>query len=140
STTMRHINRVGHILVKKRKLSAADLKDLLAEQRLLGWKFGHIAVDSGKVAKQDLEDALKEQIQEEINDMFLWSDAQFEYVQGPPKNAADSPLSEVAYTQNLSSLILEAAYHADEILALRQIFETDNVIMGQTGKPIPTLS
>ena len=49
STSMQRINKVGNILLRRKKLSTEDLKTLLEEQRLLHWKFGHLAVDSGKV-------------------------------------------------------------------------------------------
>lgn len=136
STSMKRIDKLGDILLKKKKISAEDLKSLLGEQKLLGWKLGHLAVDSGKVSRKDVEEALREQVQEEVYDMFLWVDASFEFVQGPPRSKPDHPLSELTYSPSITSLVLEAAHHADEILKLRKLLDDPEVVLARIPKPL----
>ena len=79
SSSMRRINKLGKILLRRRTISKEDLDALLKEQKLLGWKLGQIALTSGLVKKKDIEDALREQVEEEIFDLFMWSNATFEF-------------------------------------------------------------
>src|SRR5206468_372788 len=60
SSSMRRINKLGKILLRRRTITKEDLDALLKEQKLLGWKLGQIALTSGLVKKDDIEDALRE--------------------------------------------------------------------------------
>ena len=59
-SSMRRINKLGKILLRRRRISKDDLDALLKEQRLLGWKLGQVALTSGLVRKEDVETALLE--------------------------------------------------------------------------------
>jgi len=116
SSTMKRVNKLGKILLRRKRISKDDLDALLKEQKLLGWKLGQIAVESGLVHKRDVEEALREQIEEEIFDMFMWKEAAFEFVEGrAPKMEENNPLSGLTFDANVMSLILEAARRADEL-------------------------
>jgi hypothetical protein len=136
STTMRRINKLGKILLRRRKLTPDELRLLLEEQRMLGWKLGQIAVNSGKVTKKDLEEALREQLQEEIFDMFMWSDAAFEFADGPPRHKSDNPLAELTLDMNITSLVLEAARRQDELLNIRTLVSDESMSLVRTAKEI----
>ncbi len=129
SSTMRRVTRLGKILLRKRRISSHDLEALLKEQKLLGWKLGQIAMTSGLVKKSDVEDALREQIEEEIFDMFMWSDAAFEFAEGRTvrNHQVDNPLAGVTFGANITSLLLEAARRNDEMLMTRRIFHDDEI-------------
>ena len=130
SSTMRRINRLGKILLRRRRITREDLDALLKEQRLLGWKLGQIAMTSGLARKEDVEAALLEQIEEEVYDLFMWSDATFEFTEGkaPPKQV-DNPLSDLTFGKSVTSLVLEAARRADELLMIRKILDDENVTL-----------
>ncbi len=133
STTMKRVNRLGKILVRLRKITTDDLKNLLEEQKLVGWKLGQIALNTGKITKHDLETALHEQVQEEIFDLFMWKDAAFEFADGPPKEKSNNPLAELTIDTNVTSIILEAARRADELLQIREIVNDEEMIPKLTG-------
>lgn len=129
SSSMRRVNKLGKILLRRRRITGPDLDALLKEQKLLGWKLGQIAMTSGLVKKQDIEDALREQIEEEIFDMFMWTDAAFEFAEGRTAHAhaADNPLAGMTFGGNITSLLLEAARRNDELLMTRRIFHDDEM-------------
>lgn len=132
SSSMKRINKLGKILLRRRKISKEDLDALLKEQKLLGWKLGQIAVESGLVQKKDVEEALREQIEEEIFDMFMWKEAAFEFVEGrAPKLEENSPLSGLTFDANVMHLILEAARRADELLMIRRILTDDDMTLSK---------
>src|SRR5882672_1730221 len=128
SSSMKRINKLGKILLRRKRISKEDLDALLKEQKLLGWKLGQIAVESGLVQKRDVEDALREQIEEEIFDMFMWKEAAFEFNEGrAPKPEENNPLSGVTFDANMTGLILEAARRADELFMIRKILSDDDM-------------
>jgi hypothetical protein len=130
SSSMKRINKLGKILLRRKRISKEDLDALLKEQKLLGWKLGQIAVESGLVQKKDVEEALREQIEEEIFDMFMWKEAAFEFVEGrAPKVEESNPLSGLTFDANVMSLILEAARRADELLMIRRILTDDDMTL-----------
>src|SRR6185295_2242921 len=128
SSSMKRINKLGKILLRRKRISKEDLDALLKEQKLLGWKLGQIAVESGLVQKKDVEEALREQIEEEIFDMFMWQQAAFEFAEGrAPKQEESNPLAGVNFDANMTGLILEAARRADELMMIRKILSDDDM-------------
>ena len=132
SSSMKRINKLGKILLRRKRISKEDLDALLKEQKLLGWKLGQIAVESGLVQKKDVEEALREQIEEEIFDMFMWKEAAFEFIEGrAPKVEESSPLSGLTFDANVTTLLLEAARRADELLMIRRILTDDDMTLSK---------
>ena len=126
SSTMKRVNRLGKILLRRKRLSSSDLEGLLKEQKLLGWKLGQIATTSGLVKREDIEDALREQIEEEIFDIFMWNDAAFTFHEGQvPKEDTHTPLAALTFGVSVTSLLLEAARRADELMMIRRILRDD---------------
>ncbi len=130
SSSMRRINKLGKILLRRKRITKEDLDALLKEQKLLGWKLGQIAVESGLVHKRDIEEALREQIEEEIFDMFMWREAAFEFIEGrAPRQEDGNPLSGLTIDVNMTGLILEAARRADELFMIRKILNDDDMTL-----------
>jgi hypothetical protein len=128
SSNMKQVNRLGKILLRRRRITKEDLDSLLKEQRLLGWKLGQVAVESGLVHKRDIEEALREQVEEEIFDLFMWEDAGFEFLEGrAPSDPGDHPLSGMTFEKSVTSMILEAARRTDEMLMIRKILHDEEM-------------
>ncbi len=137
SSSMRRINKVGRILLRRRRIKAGDLEQLLREQKLLGWKLGQTAVASGLVKKRDVEEALREQVEEEIFDMFMWDGAGFEFVEGArTPHPLDGPLASLTVEAHVTALVLEAARRADELLLIRRTLNDDEMVLRTTGAPL----
>lgn len=138
SSTMKRINRLGRILLRKRRISRAQLETLLRRQKLEGLKLGQLAVRSGWVTRKDVEEALREQIEEEIFDMFMWQGAAFEFLEGPSgRAAATDPLAGFSFDVNVTSLLMEAARRQDELLRLRSILHDEEIVLYPAASSVP---
>ncbi len=131
------LNKLGKILVRRRHITRADLDALLQEQKILGWKFGKVALTSGLVSKEAIEEALREQIEEEIFDAFMWSEASFEFVdvkEAPHED--DTAFRGVTFEANVTSLVLEASRRADELSQMSKMFHDEEVTLQRTSGKI----
>ncbi|HXG61497.1 MAG TPA: DUF4388 domain-containing protein [Planctomycetota bacterium] len=138
SSTMKRINRVGRILLRKRRISRADLEALLRRQKLEGLKLGQLAIRAGKATRKDVEEALREQIEEEIFDMFMWEGAAFEFQEGPSARAeATDPLAGLSFDVNVTSLLMEAARRHDELMRIRSILHDEDMVLQRAATSIP---
>ncbi len=135
STSTRKTSSLGEILIRTRKISRAELDQLLLQQHKTGRRLGEIVSRQGIVTKQDIETALREQAQEEVYDLFSWLDARFEFVEAPPPpKEADFPLSEVVVDANPTSIMLEAARRADELAVIMKELQDERMIPIRTNR------
>ena len=135
-STMKRPNRLGRILLRRRQVSVAHLKAVLEEQRRSGGLLAARLLKARLVTPAAVQAALREQIEEEIFDMFMWEDAAFEFHEGPPRKSAGTPLSEVPFDANITSLLLEAARRHDELRAFRKLVRSEKMILVRTTHEI----
>src|SRR5688572_30998994 len=134
SISPRRIPSLVEILIRTRKFSRAQLEELAAEQRKTGKRLGELV--SRLVTKADVDSALREQAQEEIYDLFLWSEARFEFKEGPePAKPKDFPFADVVVDASPTSVMLEAARRADELAVIRKVVSDEAMIPLRTSKP-----
>ncbi|HEX7899485.1 MAG TPA: response regulator [Planctomycetota bacterium] len=135
SITPRRIPSLVEVLIRTRKFSRAQLAELATEQKKTGKRLGELV--SRLVTKADVDAALREQAQEEIYDLFLWSEARFEFKEGPepPTKPKDFPLADVVVDASPTSVLLEAARRADELAVIRKVVGDETMIPTRTGKP-----
>jgi len=134
SISTRKTSSLGEILIRTRKITRTQLDQLLVEQQKTGKRLGELVSRQGLVTKTDIEQALREQAQEEIYDLFSWTEAKFEFVEGP-EPAKDFPLADVVVDASPTSVMLEAARRADELMVIRKIVRDESMIPIRTTKP-----
>jgi CheY-like chemotaxis protein len=136
STSTRKTSSLGEILIRTRKITRAQLDQLLVEQQKTGKRLGELVSRQGLVTKSDIETALREQAQEEIYDLFSWTEAKFEFSEGPePAKPKDFPLADVIVDASPTSVMLEAARRADELMVIRKTVRDESMIPIRTTKP-----
>lgn len=136
STSTRKTSSLGEILIRTRKITRAQLDQLLVEQQKTGKRLGELVSRQGLVTKSDIETALREQAQEEIYDLFSWTEAKFEFTEGPePAKPKDFPLADVVVDASPTSVMLEAARRADELTVIRKTVRDESMIPIRTTKP-----
>ena len=136
TTSSRKTSSLGEILIRTRKISRAQLDQLLVEQKQTGKRLGELVSRQGIVTKTDIETALREQAQEEIYDLFSWTDAKFEFKEGPePEKPKDFPLADVIVDASPTSVMLEAARRADELMVIKKAIRDESMIPIRTTKP-----
>ncbi len=136
ATSTRKTSSLGEILIRTRKITRAQLDALLLEQQKTGKRLGELVSRQGIVTKADIETALREQAQEEIYDLFSWTEAKFEFNDGPePARPKDFPLADVIVDASPTSVMLEAARRADELTVIRKVLHDESMIPIRTTKP-----
>lgn len=133
------LHTLGEILIRSGKITRQQLDAILEDQRRSGKKLGEIVIGMGLLTHDDIDQSLREQAEEEIHDLFLWSNARFEFEQGG--SAPDTtrlPLADVVLDSNLTSLMLEAARRADELNLIRESIPDDTVTPIRVAPVPPT--
>jgi CheY-like chemotaxis protein len=135
-TTTQKTGSLGEILIRTRKITRSQLDQLLLEQQRSGKRLGELVSRQGIVTKTDIETALREQAQEEIYDLFSWTEARFVFLEGPePVKPKDFPLADVLVDASPTSVMLEAARRADELTIIRKAIPDETMIPIRTTKP-----
>jgi CheY-like chemotaxis protein len=131
-------NPLGEILLRTRKITQAQLEDLLKEQRASRQRLGDLAAERGIITQQALETALREQVAEEIYDLFTWAEAVFEFAEAdePLDPATLSPLSSVILDANVVSIMIEAARRLDELARIREVLTDFQLVVEQVEIPL----
>ncbi len=103
-------DRLGDMLVKNGRISAAQLDEAVARQASdRDRKLGEILVETGALPRAELEDYIRLQIEEAVYYLFTWSSGTFNFEAGVRPEHQDF-LVQI----NPESLLLEGARRVDE--------------------------
>jgi tetratricopeptide (TPR) repeat protein len=103
-------DRLGDMLVKNGRISAAQLDEAIARQGAdRGRRIGEILVETGALGRAELEDYIRLQIEEAVYYLFTWSSGTFNFEAGVRPEGQDF-LVQI----NPESLLLEGARRVDE--------------------------
>ena len=130
SSSVPRVKRLGKLARKLSgpKLIAPErLKKLLRKEKLLGWTLGHVVFANEQLSAEKIQEALRLQVEEEILDLFVWDKALFTFTEGRPKRAQlENPLAKLPIRADVTSLLLEAARRADELVQIRRTLPDDS--------------
>lgn len=101
--------RLGNILLRKKKISAAECQRIDDLMRREGGRFGQLAVQQGVLTDPQVQDYLKIQVSEIIYDCFVWSGGTFAFAE-----EMRLPNYAVTISVDLSNLIMEGARRIEE--------------------------
>jgi len=99
-STGKKLPRIGDLLVSMGKLQRKQLSAALSMQRGGTKKIGDLLKEQGLITEEDISNAVQMQIEEEINEIFCWESAAFEFREGPPEEDffnSDSPLTSLSF-------------------------------------------
>jgi hypothetical protein len=123
---VRRLSRLATRLSGPTLITSKRLKNLLGKEKLLGWTLGHVLFSEEELTKDHIQQALRLQVEEEILDLFVWDRAVFTFEEGRPSRAQlSNPLAALAIRADVTSLLLEAARRADELLQIRHTLPDD---------------
>jgi CheY-like chemotaxis protein len=135
STGERKGPRLGEMLLLTRQLSFPQVARALEGQKQWSVHFGEAVVRLGYLPRETIFEAILIQVEEEICDMFFWTGAAFEFVQGPPPPIFEDPEQPVAILKrDVSGLILEAMRRLDEWRTYDQMLGGGNAVYGVTDQ------
>ena len=133
--------RIGEVLVRQGTITVAQLEDALAQQKKERELLGRILLKAGNVTEEDLRQALATKIQEEIYDLFLWTEGVFEFHMGScPDELFDELQKSVSVAINTNVVIMEGLRRLDEWGVISQRLKTLEELFVQTGKVPEDLS
>lgn len=128
---------LGRILIRCDKVTPEQLEEALRLQTDSGGRLlGQVLVEQGMVTRADVEEALRTQIEEEVYSLFIWKDAQFEFVEGPPDDEVKGGEGVTRLTFNVNSLIMEAAKRVDEWEWIQKVIPATDEIFRYTGRNV----
>ena len=117
--------RIGEVLVRLGVITSEDLDEALRQQREVKKLLGQILLDDGKVSESDIRRALTTKIQEEIYDLFLWTEGVFEFHMGEcPEDDFDGLQRSLTVKINTNSVIMEGLRRLDEWSLIRDKIRT----------------
>src|SRR6476660_1593398 len=132
-------DRLGDILVRSGRLTAAQLQQAVARQEGdREYKLGEILVELGFVGRSDLESHIRLQIEEAVYYLFTWTTGAFNFEAGVRPDPRDFQVH-----INPEWLLLEGARRVDEwsliekkIPSFDLIFTADKARVEAAGAPL----
>jgi len=123
---------LGRILVRQDHVTLEQLEAALAKQASNSRLLGQILVEDGVCTREYVEEALEIQIREEVCRLFLWKDAQFEFVEGEPdEEFRREGVQRLTFSVN--GIIVEAARRVDEWEWIQRVVPEMIEIYAYTG-------
>lgn len=113
--------RLRSILLREGLVSAEDLEQAGKDHEETGILLGRALIDRGFIAEKALENALRKKIEEELFDLFLWTNGSFEFFPEQLKSTHEDDIYHVTRIQvDPMSIIIEGLRQADEWTVIRQ--------------------
>ena len=123
---------LGQVLLSEGLITEQQLKeamDLQAQTRLM---LGRILVQRGIVTESRMAAVLRYKAEETVYSLFLWTDAEFEFLDGelPPGDL-------VLISVQVEEMLLEGVRRYDTSSRIRAVLPHNRVVLVRTGLPLP---
>lgn len=112
--------RLGQVLVHYGKIDETALGIGLEIQRQSGGKLGTILSSRGLVSQDDIMDVLRTRTLEIIYDLFIWEEADFEFLDHEPL-----PDDLIRIQVDATSVIMDGIYRIDEWARYRSVIKSE---------------
>ena len=112
--------RLGQVLLHYGKIDELDLRVGLEIQRRSGGKLGTILSSRGLVSPDDILEVLRTRTLEIIYDLFIWEEADFEFLDNEPL-----PDDLIRIQVNATSVTMDGIYRIDEWARYRSVIKSD---------------
>ena len=122
---------LGQVLLSEGIISEQQLKeaiDLQAQTRLM---LGRILVQKGLVTEGHMMDVLRHKAEETVYSLFLWTDAEFEFLDGELP-----PGEQVLITVQVEEVLLEGVRRYDTSRQIREALPHNRLVLVPKGRPI----
>ena len=123
------VPRIGEIFLRNGKITQEDIADSLEEQKRTKQVLGEILVRKGLITPDDIRQALETQVREELYDLFLLRQGNFEFHMGYfPEELSNSLQRKAGISLNTNSVIMEGLRRLDEWAVIQKTIPTWNEI------------
>ena len=121
---------LGNLLLKRGKISKADLEQAITLHKQTGRQLGNTLVDMNLFDKDEVIECLKMQIEEIVYNLFSWQEGEFKFVEGAaPKKAL------LTVELNTMNVIMEGTRRIDEWVEIQKVLPPDNIKLMLTQSP-----
>jgi len=121
---------LGNLLLKRGKISKADLDKAIALHKQTGRQLGTTLVDMNLFDREEVVECLKMQIEEIVYNLFSWQEGEFKFVEGVlPKKV---PIMVELSTTNI---IMEGTRRIDEWVEIQKVLPPDDIILKLNPSP-----
>ena len=114
---------LGQFLMSHGFLSEEELRKAMEVQQQSGILLGKILVTIGLITEQDLMRLMRIKAEEEIYDVFLWTEGDFHFIDGELPQMQMIPLK-----IDVTGIIMEGTRRVDEWPRVRDVVEHDGVV------------
>lgn len=115
--------RLGQVLLHYGKIEEFDLRVGLEIQRRSGGKLGTILSSRGLVSQDDVMEVLRTRTLEIIYDLFIWEEADFEFLDNELL-----PNDLIRIQVNATSVTMDGIYRIDEWARYRNVIKSDRTV------------
>jgi hypothetical protein len=115
---------LGKIILKKGKISKADLDNAINLQRFSNKRLGTLLLEMGLLSREELTECLQYQIEEIIYNLFGWTSGEFFFVE-----EKRPPADQIATQINTMNMVMEGSRRMDEWSQIQKLMPPDNVVL-----------
>jgi hypothetical protein len=123
---------LGQVLLSEGVISEQQLKEAMDQQTSTQVMLGRILVQWGVVSEARMAAVLRHKAEEAIYSLFLWTDADFEFLdeEAPPGN-------QVLISVHVEEVLLEGVRRYDTACRIRELLPHNHLILAPTERPLP---
>jgi hypothetical protein len=121
---------LGNLILKKRKISKADLDRAISLQRFSNKRLGTVLFEMGLLNREELVECLKDQIEEIIYNLFGWTSGEFIFFEGKLP-----PTDQITTQINAMNMVMEGSRRIDEWNQIQKFLPADDVVLRVEANP-----
>jgi uncharacterized protein DUF4388 len=124
---------LGQFMLSEGLITEQQLKDAFDLQAITNVMLGRILVKKGLLSEERVMEILRRKAEETIYSLFLWTEADFEFLEN------DLPPGEqVTISVRVEDVLLEGVRRFDTAKKIRQLLPHDGVVLCRSDKPLPS--
>ncbi len=122
---------LGQVLLSEGMINETHLRTAMEQQGRSGVMLGRILVQAGLVTEARVAAVLRLKAEETIYSLFLWNDAEFEFVEGEL-----SPSEQVLISMAVEGILLEGVRRYDTARRIRDLLPHNRLVLAHTDRPL----
>jgi len=130
SSINNHEDRLGATLLRRGKISKADLERAVTLHQQTGRPLGTTLIDMNLFSKQEITESLRLQVEEIVYNLFSWREGEFAFREGEKPQNVPFELD-----LNTMNVIMEGTRRIDEWLEIQKVLPDDNSLLAVVHSP-----
>jgi hypothetical protein len=119
---------MGEMLLRTRKVTRAQLDQLLDEKAMSGRRLAELVQGRRLLTEEDFRAAKRDHVEEELHEVFTWTNAVCEFVESPPPRMIENFYAGVVVSKAATALMLESARRSDELTRIMSDLRDEQLV------------